>query len=194
MEDSAHGLRAVAHVIVVSRCHVNTQCFPLVRCSPRGDLSLDASLKPDVGFRGMGNGTRDNERLRRLYQMRKIKQIAGVLSLACAFTAAAQAAATETVLHNFPISPGGALPIRVWSAMRKVTFMGRPLTAAQRTPESCTCWIRPAIRPCCTASRAEPTGNIPGRDSRRGWQSLRHHFLRRHGRSGSRLHAGSGRP
>ena len=42
--------------------------------------------------------------------MRKITQIAGVLSLACVFTAAAQAAATETVLHNFPISPEGAYP------------------------------------------------------------------------------------
>src|ERR1019366_8103466 len=93
-------------------------------------------------------------------------QRTGLLWLACAFAAMAIASApaptaTEIVLHNFSSPTKGENP-EVGVIRDSVGNSTEPLsTAAQRGPACCTNWIRPAMRRCCTASRAGPTAATP---------------------------------
>src|ERR1039458_6305840 len=52
----------------------------------------------------------------------------------------------------------GRIPRRAWSATRPATLTGLLSTAAQRAGAWYSSWIPPAARPCCTTSRAGPTG------------------------------------
>src|ERR1039458_2269331 len=79
-------------------------------------------------------------------------------ALAAMATAPVQAqTATETLLHHFASLPQGVIPRRAWSATRRATFTGLLSTAAQGAG-AYSSWIPPAARPCCTTSRAGPTG------------------------------------
>ena len=67
-------------------------------------------------------------------------------------------AGRQTVLYNFTGGADGGNPSGGVIGDSAGNFYGTPSTAAQRAGAWCSSWISPAMRRCCTASRAGPMG------------------------------------
>ena len=73
----------------------------------------------------------------------------------------------ETVLHSFTGHPDGESPQQVWFAMLPAICTEQPPQAvifalfALTAVACCSRWIRPARRPCCTASPEDRTDGFP---------------------------------